>query len=222
MKNKIFLYDLSGKNGIRFSPPCWNVKLCFIHNNIDFDTIPIRFTEKNKLSFSDHKLVPIVRYNEEVIYDSWKIFLWLNNKIKQIKLIPNDQTKIFSHYLYFWTSKTLLPIIFKLIANDIPNILDEKDKQYFIQTREKIIKTTLKSLLIDKEKTKKRLFQSLIMFEKILTDNKFLNGNAPGLPDFIFFGNFIWAEKCSSENLFENLPNINKWYLNLKKINKLH
>ena len=36
MKNKIFLYDLSGKNDIRFSPPCWNVKLCLINNKIDF------------------------------------------------------------------------------------------------------------------------------------------------------------------------------------------
>ena len=51
MNNKIILYDLSGKNNIRFSPPCWNVKLCLIHNNIDFDTIPIRFTEKKKNKF---------------------------------------------------------------------------------------------------------------------------------------------------------------------------
>ena len=67
MKNKIFLYDLSGKNNIRFSPPCWNVKLCLIHNNIDFDTIPIKFTEKDKISFSNQTLVPIIKYNEEII-----------------------------------------------------------------------------------------------------------------------------------------------------------
>ena len=47
------------------------------------------------------------------------------------------------------------------------------------------------------------------------------NGKNLGLPDFIFFGNFMWAEKCSSENLFENLPNIHKWYLNIKKLNRL-
>ena len=51
MKNKIILYDLSGKDNIRFSPPCWNVKLCLIHNNIVFDTIPIRFTEKKNKFF---------------------------------------------------------------------------------------------------------------------------------------------------------------------------
>ena len=133
MKNKILLYDLSGKNNIRFSPPCWNVKLCLIHNNIDFDTIPIRFTEKDKISFSNQTLVPIIKYNEEIISDSWDIFVWLNDKIKEIKLIPNEQTRVFSHFLYFWTSKSLLPIIFKLIANDIPKILNAEDKEYFIK-----------------------------------------------------------------------------------------
>ncbi len=221
MKNKILLYDLCGKKNIRFSPPCWNIKLCLIHNNIDFDTIPIRFTEKNKISFSNQKLVPIIKYNEEIISDSWKIFVWLNDKFKEIKLIPNEQTRVFSCFLYFWTSKSLLPLIFKLIANDIPKILDEEDKQYFIKTREDRIKKPLESLLSYKEKSREQLFQSLITFEKILANNRFLNGNNLGLPDFIFFGNFMWAEKCSNEDLFENLPNIHKWYLNIKQLHRL-
>ena len=103
----------------------------------------------------------------------------------------------------------------------ISTILDEEYKQYFIKSRENRLKKPLKSLLIDKKKSRKQLFQSLITFEKILADNKFFNGNNLGLPDFIFFGNFMWAEKCSSEDLFENLPNIQKWYLNIKKLNRL-
>ena len=50
------LYDLSGKNDLRFSPPCWNIKLCLIQNNIEFITIPVRFTDKNKIAFSKQKL----------------------------------------------------------------------------------------------------------------------------------------------------------------------
>ena len=65
-------------------------------------------------------------------------------------------------------------MIFKLIANDIPKILDEEDKQYFIKTREDRIKKPLESLLSYKEKSKKQLFQSLITFEKILANNRFL------------------------------------------------
>ena len=49
------LYDLSGKNDLRFSPPCWNIKLCLIQNEIKFKTIPVRFTDKDKIAFSKHK-----------------------------------------------------------------------------------------------------------------------------------------------------------------------
>ena len=89
----------------------------------------IALTKKNKISFSNQTLVPIIKYNEEIVSDSWNIFVWLNDKIKGIKLIPNEQTRVFSHFLYFWTSKSLLPLIFKLIANDIPKILNEEDKE---------------------------------------------------------------------------------------------
>ena len=49
-------------------------------------------------------------------------------------------------------------MIFKLIANDIPKILNEEDKEYFIKTREDRIKKPLKSLLSDKEKSKINYF----------------------------------------------------------------
>ena len=72
------LFDLSGKNDLRFSPPCWNVKLCLILNNIEFLTIPVRFTDKEKIAFSKQKLVPILDYKEGFVIDSWNIINWIS------------------------------------------------------------------------------------------------------------------------------------------------
>ena len=96
------------------------------------------------------------------------------------------------------------------------------DKKYFLYSREKRLGKSLESLLQNKNEAKNKLFNSLLIFEKILKDNKFINGIEPGLPDFIFFGNFMWAEKCSFENLFENIPNIHNWYSELKAMNDLN
>ena len=63
----IQLYELSGKNDLRFSPPCSSVKLCLIHKNIKFETVPVKFSEKNKISFSNQKLVPILKFKDELI-----------------------------------------------------------------------------------------------------------------------------------------------------------
>ena len=64
------LYDLSGKNDLRFSPPCWNTKLCLIQNEIKFKTIPVKFTDKDKIAFSKQKLVPILDYKDGFVCDS--------------------------------------------------------------------------------------------------------------------------------------------------------
>ena len=71
------LYDLTGKDNLRFSPPCWNVKLCLLHKQISYKTIPVRFLEKHKIKFYK-----------------------------------------------------LLPILFKIIAHEIPNILEGDDIDY--------------------------------------------------------------------------------------------
>ena len=221
MPEKLILYDLCGKNDIRFSPPCWNIKLCLINKKINFITTPVTFTDKNKIKFSGQRLVPIIKYKNEVIYDSWKIILWLEKNFTTIKLINNEQTKVFSHFLYYWTSKHILPLIFQIIGPDIPKILSPKDAKYFIESRENNLKKKLRSLYKKKESVKVQLTRSLLIIEKLLNEKEFLNGSSPGLPDFIFFGNFMWAEKCSSELIIDQNSNIYNWYKKIKLLNNL-
>ncbi len=221
MTDKIILYDLCGINNIRFSPPCWNVKLCLINKKINYETVPITFSEKCKINFSGQKLVPIIRYKNEVIYDSWNIIMWLEKKFTEIKLINNEQSRIFSRFLYYWTSKHILPIIFKIIGPDIPKILSNSDAKYFVKTREKMLGTTLESLKKNKEHEKKKLNHALLLVEKMLSENNFLNGKSPGLPDYIFFGNFMWAEKCSDETIIDKKSFVFKWFEKIKCLNNL-
>ena len=155
----------------------------------------------------------------DVIYDSWKIIIWLEKKFTKKKLINNEQTKIFSHFLYYWTSKHILPLIFQIIGPDIPKILSPLDSKYFIESRENNLKQKLSCLRKKKENVKLQLNKSLLIIEKILNEKEFLNGNSPGLPDFIFFGNFMWAEKCSTELIVDESSNIYKWYKRMKLLN---
>ena len=139
LKLMLKLFDLSGKNDLRFSPPCWNVKLCLILNNIEFITIPVRFTDKDKIAFSKQKLVPILDYNKGFVSDSWNIINWLNENFPKKKIFINNSSKNFSYFLYLWTSRQLLPILFKIIAHEIPNVLEGDDIDYYLKTREERI-----------------------------------------------------------------------------------
>ena len=90
----IKLYDLSGKNDLRFSPPCWTVKLCLLHKNIKYETVPVRFSEKDKIAFSGQTLVPILEHEEGYVNDSWEIIKWLDKNYPENKLLKMKHQKI--------------------------------------------------------------------------------------------------------------------------------
>ena len=135
----ITLYELAGKNGLRFSPPCWNVKLCLLYKDINFETVGVRFSEKNKILFTNQQLVPVIKHQKGFVFDSWNIINWLDENFDNPKLFINETSKNFSYFLYLWTSRQLLPVLFKIIAHEIPNILEGDDLDYYIITREERI-----------------------------------------------------------------------------------
>jgi len=214
----ITLYELAGKNDLRFSPPCWNVKLCLLYKNIDFETVAIGFSEKNKILFSNQQLVPVLKHQDGHISDSWNIINWLDENYENPKLFVNEASKNFSHFLYLWTSRQILPILFKIIAHEIPNILEGDDLNHYIITREERIKGPItKFVPIISDSIKK--FRSLINpIRSLIKKNGFISGSNPGIEDFIFFGNFKWVYTCSSCNLLDKEDEVFQWY---KKINQI-
>ena len=214
----ITLYELAGKNDLRFSPPCWNVKLCLLYKNIDFETVAIRFSEKNKILFSNQQLVPVLKHQNGHISDSWNIINWLDENYENPKLFVNETSKNFSYFLYLWTSRQILPILFKIIAHEIPNILEGDDLDHYIVTREERIKGPItKFVPVISDSIKK--FRNLINpMRSLIKKNGFISGSNPGIEDFIFFGNFKWVYTCSSCNLLDKEDEIFQWY---KKINQI-
>ena len=214
----ITLYELAGKNDLRFSPPCWNVKLCLLYKNIDFETVAVGFSEKNKILFSNQQLVPVLKHQDGHISDSWNIINWLDENYENPKLFVNETSKNFSRFLYLWTSRQILPILFKIIAHEIPNILEGDDLDHYIVTREERIKGPItKFVPVISDSIKK--FRNLINpMRSLIKKNGFISGSNPGIEDFIFFGNFKWVYTCSSCNLLDKEDEIFQWY---KKINQI-
>ena len=214
----ITLYELAGKNDLRFSPPCWNVKLCLLYKNIDFETVAVGFSEKNKILFSNQQLVPVLKHQDGHISDSWNIINWLDENYENPKLFVNETSKNFSYFLYHWTSRQILPILFKIIAHEIPNILEGDDLDHYIVTREERIKGPItKFVPVISDSIKK--FRNLINpMRSLIKKNGFISGSNPGIEDFIFFGNFKWVYTCSSCNLLDKEDEIFQWY---KKINQI-
>ena len=211
------LYDLSGKNDLRFSPPCWIVKICLIHRQINFETEPVRFCEKNKIEFSNQQLVPILKHHNGYVYDSWNIINWLDKNYNDKKIFLNLSSKNFSNFLYLWTSRQLLPILFKIIAHEIPNVLEGDDIDYYLKTREERIQGPITKFLPFISSYIEEFRKLIDPIRKIIIKNNYISGKNPGIEDCIFFGNFKWVDVCSPCNLLNEDDPVYMWYKNLLK-----
>ena len=214
----IKLYELVGKNDLRFSPPCWNIRLCLLYKNIDFETIGVGFSEKGKISFSNQQLVPVIKHKKGFVSDSWKIINWLDDNFEEPKLFINETSKNFSYFLHLWTSRQLIPILFKIIAHEIPNILQGDDLDYYLITREELIKGPISKFKPIIPKTIKKFRNLINPMRLLIKKNGFISGNNPGIEDFIFFGIFKWVYTCSSCKLLETEDEVYQWYKRLNKI----
>mgnify|MGYP003351918129 CR=1 FL=1 len=73
------VYDLAGaEDGRRFSPYCWRIKMALAHKGLTAESIPWRFTEKERLAFSGQALVPVIEDGARVVSDSWTIAQYLD------------------------------------------------------------------------------------------------------------------------------------------------
>ena len=67
----ITMYDLCGAEAERrFSPFCWRARMALAHKGLEVETIPWRFTEKEKLPTPNAGRVPVIVDDGRVVHDS--------------------------------------------------------------------------------------------------------------------------------------------------------
>ena len=76
----IQLYELVGKDDRRFSPYCWRARMALEHKGLDYETVPVRFTDKDLIAFSGQERIPVVRDGDNVVSDSWDIAEYLERQ----------------------------------------------------------------------------------------------------------------------------------------------
>jgi hypothetical protein len=76
----ITLYDLAGAEADRhFSPFCWRARMALAHKGLDVETVPCRFTEKDKLPQPNVGRVPVIVDGDRVVRDSTAIADYLEH-----------------------------------------------------------------------------------------------------------------------------------------------
>jgi len=208
------LYDLAGADpDRRFSPYCWRTRLALAHKDLAVETIPWRFTEKEAIARSGQHRVPVLLDGETVVWDSWTIATYLEDKYEDGRSLfggSGGRSAIF--FINNWADSVLLPGIARLIVVDVWAHLHDKDRAYFRETREKVFGMSLEQLCADRETSVEAFRTTLRPLQRLLAQQSFVGGSSANYGDYIVFGGFQWARCTSRFRLLAEGDPIAGWF----------
>jgi len=209
----IQLYDLAAADDDRrFSPYCWRTKMALKHKGLDFETLPWRFTEKERIQFTGSPTVPVIVDGNRAVYDSFEIAVYLDEAYpSRPGLFEGTESRALSLFMHHWAVRSLHAPLLRAIVLDLHRHLHEKDKAYFRESREKRLGARLEDVGAEPKKWLAEFRGALEPLRPALVQSPFVAGKGPGFADYIVFGTFQWARSVSPLRLLEPDDPVFKW-----------
>ena len=209
----ITMYDLCGAEpDRRFSPFCWRARMALAHKGLEVETIPWRFTEKDKLPAPNAGRVPVIVDGGRVVHDSTAIAEYLEDRYAdRPSLFGGETGRALTRFVQNWTDTVVLNNLIRLVLVDIHGHLDPEDQAYFRQDREKRFGAPLEEVVRDREARLPAFRASLDPLRRTVGRQDFVCGTAPAYADYIVFGAFQWARAISGFELLDADDPVRAW-----------
>ncbi len=196
---------------IRFSPHCWRTRMAIAHKGLEANFQPWRFTEKERIAASGQGLVPVLVDGKAWVADSGSIADHLDRHYPDRPLFDSPQSRAHARFIETWVSRVLHPGILRQIIGDLFTLIDEGDKAYFRESREKRFGTRLESLSEAADAALPALRATLDPLRATLEGQAYFGGETSSYADYAVFGAFQWARVSSPKELLEPGDPIAAW-----------
>lgn len=208
----IALYELKGKNDRRYSLFSWRTRMALRHKGLEFESIPVRLSDKAAIEFSGGKTVPVIKDKDTVVRDSWKIAEHLENRYPDAPpLFGGDIGRGVTQAFNTWTDRAVVPAMLQVIAADIHERVHADDEDYFRQTMEKVLKHTLEESRARRDASVLQLGRVLAPMQEALKRQAFMAGPQAAYADYILFSVLQWARVMSPRELLGPEDPLCRW-----------
>lgn len=208
----ITLYELVGRDDLRFSPYCWRTRFALAHKGLDFDTVPVRFADKQPIAFSGQERVPVIRDGDRAVSDSWAIACYLDDAYPDLPpLFASAQERAMARFINSWSDLQVNPRFIVLVVRDVYDNIDERDREYFLETREKRFGTTLDALHEARDERLPAARAALAPVRAVLADQPYISGDEPGYADYVLMGTCQWIRIVSPYRIIEPDDPVHEW-----------
>jgi glutathione S-transferase len=195
----ITMYDLAGEEADRrFSPFCWRARMALAHKRLDVETVPWRFTEKDKLPAPNDGRVPVIVDGSRVVHDSTAIADYLEQQYPdRPSLFGGPAGRAPTRFVQNWTETVVHGGLIRLVVLDIWRHAAPQDRDYFRRSREERFHASLEEVVRDREARLPAFRVSLDPLRRTVERQHFVAGDAPAWADYVVFGAFQWARAIS-------------------------
>jgi len=199
--SELTLYELAGADPeLRFSPHCWKVLMALAHKGLAATRVPLRFSDRDKISFSGQSLLPVLTHGAATVADSWRIAIYLEERFpERPSLFGGSEAVSVTRFVNSWADTALVPAIARVILLDIYSCLHEVDRHYFRSSRESRFGMPLEAIVADQPGRLKDLRRALQPIRQMLKSQNFIGGM------------FMWARCSSTAELIEPDDPISLW-----------
>jgi glutathione S-transferase len=209
----IVLYDLVGRDDIRFSPHCWRTRMALAHKGLEHEARPVRFTEIGAIGDGRWSTVPAIEDGGSVIVDSWEIARHLERAYPdRPSLFGGPVGEAAALFIQNWTASTVHAGLIQLILLDIFEHLTPEDQEYFRSSREQRFGCRLEEVVAGREAKVEDFRRSLHPLRMTLRDQPFIGGEGPLYPDYLVFGALQWARSVSPFRVLAGDDAIKPWF----------
>ena len=206
-------YDLVDKDGRRYSPYGWRVRMALAHKGLDATVELCWHSDKEKLSFSGQHLVPVLRDGERAVSDSWAIACYLDEAYPdRARLMDGMQGRAFAKFLNSWTDTIVgRPLVRSLYLDILQSLHPDADAREFRRRREERNGATLEALHANRAKDFDEVNRAMTPLNELLRHQSFIAGATPAYVDYIVFGTLQMPRRLKIEPLSAEQDAVLRW-----------
>ncbi|MGB0823723.1 MAG: glutathione binding-like protein, partial [Alphaproteobacteria bacterium] len=198
----ITTYHLANADGAHFSPHAWRTTMALAHKGLEHESRGVAFTEIGTICDGERKIVPTIEDGERVLSDSWAIALHLEDSVTSGRsLFGGEKGKAHALFINNWASFGLQPLLLQIMILELFERLQDRDKAYFRESREKRFGRSLEDHAALADEARQRLPAMLAPLSMTLNSQAWLGGDVPSYADYIALGAFQWVRTSSSFDL---------------------
>ena len=208
------LYALAGADKARqFSPHVWKTVMSLAHKGLDYETVPVGFTEIRAIEDGATATVPLLRDGDRLVRDSFDIALYLEEAYPdRPSLFGGEGGKAMARFIEHWSQTILHMAITRIAVLDIHNLLGPADRDYFRQSREQRLGASLEDVAAAGKAEIEAFAAKLQPLRAMLKGQPFIGGEGPLFPDYIVFGALQWLRTTAGTQVLEADDPVALWF----------